>query len=309
MKNLVRFMMGAFIGLIGGYFLWRELREVRASKPFWAIVHKPGTALITGASSGIGAVFARRLAKKGYDLILVARREERLQELASELSHRYPTRCDVLAADLSTSEGIEQVAQTISNVDRLSLLINNAGFGTTGLFAEIRGDRQRDMVRVHIEACVRLTHAALPNMIREGYGGIINVSSIAAYFRPLRGANYCASKAYLNAFSEALQAELRGTGVKIQALCPGFTYTEFHYTPEFTQADRPTLPEIFWTTAEEVVDYSLAALGHSRVIVIPGLINRAAILAARLGFGALITLITQRVLHSSATSSNTHHQT
>lgn len=296
MKQQIKFVLGAIISLTGSYMVWRELREVRAAKPFWAIAHKPGTALITGASSGMGSVFARRLAKKGYDLILVARREERLSVLADELRHRYPTRSDILVADLATEAGVNQVIKKIAKVDRLSLLINNAGFGTTGLLAETDPISQRDMVRVHIEASIQLVRAALPNMLNEGYGGIINVSSVAAFFRPAGSANYCASKAYLNAFSQALHDELRGTGVHVQALCPGFTYTEFHETPEFHDFSRTQIPDILWMTAEQVVDISLAALGHTQVIVIPGFINRLVVLFSKTGIGPIIEMVARRLI-------------
>lgn len=231
---------------------------------------QPGTALITGASSGIGAAFARRLAAEGYDLVLVARREARLAALAAELQQRYPIRAEVLAADLAKPTDVERVEQRLAALSELSLLINNAGFGTAGFFSQSDLARELDMIQVHLTTSLRLSRAALPGLIARRRGAIINVSSSAAFFPTPGAATYCASKSYLNVFSEALQAELAGTGVRVQALCPGFTYTEFHDTPEYKDFDRARIPKFLWMTAEAVVSASLQALGQGQVICIPG---------------------------------------
>ncbi|GIV59641.1 MAG: hypothetical protein KatS3mg043_0730 [Rhodothermaceae bacterium] len=196
------------------------------------MAHDARTALITGASSGIGAGFARRLAERGYNLILVARRADRLAELAEELQTRHGIEAEGLPADLATDEGIRRVEARIVDCDTLDLLVNNAGFGTTGRFAEIDLAPQLAMIHVHVIAPVRLIRAALPGMMARGAGGIINVSSVSAFWPNAGSATYSATKAYLNAFSEALAHELRGTGVTVQALCPGFTRTEFHDTED-----------------------------------------------------------------------------
>jgi short-subunit dehydrogenase len=228
-------------------------------------------ALITGASSGIGAEFARQLAAKGYNLILVARREARLATLAAELEQAYPITAEVLVADLARPADIERIEQRIAPLKNLAMLVNNAGFGTTGNFAEVEFGPQLDMVHVHVLASTRLCRAALPGMIARGRGAIINVSSIAG-LAPMPGnVTYCATKAYLNTFSEALQVELAGTGVQVQALCPGFTITEFHDSPEFEGRSRSRSPKLMWLSAAEVVTTSLDALKRDRVIVIPGL--------------------------------------
>jgi short-subunit dehydrogenase len=243
--------------------LWRGAMSDRELPPI-------GRALITGASSGIGEVFARRLAAGGFDLALVARREERLEALAAELAAAHGIQADVLAADLSDDEGVQKVTRYIESHPDLTLLVNNAGFGKRGKFAEADLEGQLDMIRVHIIATVTLARAALPGMIQRGGGAIINVSSVAAFFPAAGGATYSASKIYLNNFSEALNAELDGTGVKVQALCPGFTYSEFHDTPEYSDFDRKEIPGVLWMSAEEVVDDSLAALATHKVIVVPG---------------------------------------
>lgn len=232
------------------------------------------TALITGASSGIGATFARQLAAQGYDLILVARRRERLVALATELEERYAISAQALVADLSTLDGVERVEGRIVELEPLDILVNNAGFGIVGKFAESDLTRHLDMIHVHVIASVRLCRAVLPGMIARHRGGIINVSSISA-FTSVGNVTYTSTKAYLVAFSEALQVELAGTGVRVQALCPGFTYTEFHDTPELVNDfDRSRIPRIMWMSADKVVTGSLKALERGGVVYIPGIRNR-----------------------------------
>ena len=241
----------------------------------------PRSIFITGASSGIGEAFARRLAADGFDLTLVARREERLRALADELSAVHDVRVEVLTADLAREEEIERVAAAIRARPDLTLLINNAGFGTRGDFADVPIERHLEMIRVHDVATVALTWAALPGLRARGGGAIINVSSIAAFFPSGGGVTYTATKAYLNNFSEALAAELDGTGVRVQALCPGFTYSEFHDTPEYAGVfDRKQIPDRLWMSAEAVVDESLTALAGNRVIVVPGRQYRAIVATA-----------------------------
>lgn len=275
-------------GIIG----WRW-RAARAGQP--ALILPRGRVLITGASSGIGEAFARRLAADGFDLILVARREDRLRALAGELAAAHNVTADVVAADLGRADDIERVARTIQSSPDLVLLINNAGFGTRGHFAEADLDRQIDMINVHVLAGVTLARAALPGMIGRGRGAIINVSSIAAFFPSAGGATYSATKAYLNNFSESLQSELTGTGVFVQALCPGFTTSEFHDTPEYTDFSREQVPAAMWLTAGQVVDESLAALGRGRVIVVPGRQYRGLMLTANSPFGGYIRRVARAI--------------
>ena len=239
------------------------------------------TVLITGASSGIGAAYARKLAAQGKNLILVARRKERLAALAEELHRNQAIAAEVLVADLTNPADIEHVEKRIHEIKPLDMLINNAGFGTSGNFSEIDIARQIDMIRLHIVASVRLCRAALPGMIARDKGVIINVSSTGA-FMPTRGnATYCATKAFLVTFSEALQRELMGTGVKIQALCPGFTHTEFHDTSEYKKLDRSLIPRFLWTSADDIVAASLRSLETGKVTYIPGLKNYLLVAAIR----------------------------
>jgi len=222
-------------------------------------------ALITGASSGIGAAFARKLSGKGFDLILIARRADRLRELGAALG----TKANMLAADLTTEDGLRAAEEAIAASPTLEILVNNAGFGTRGRFwkADIAG--QEAMHRLHVIANVRLTHAALKAMTERGRGAVINVSSVAAFSQSEGNASYCATKAWMNTFTEALDMELRGAGspVRVQALCPGFTLTEFHDT---LGVGRGQIPAWLWMSADQVVDASLTGLERNRVVVIPG---------------------------------------
>jgi hypothetical protein len=222
-------------------------------------------ALITGASSGIGETFARKLAARGYDLILVARRADRLEKLARDLS----TLAEIISADLVTEEGLDAVEQAIRSCAPLEMLVNNAGFGTLGRFWEAPLAGQDDMHRLHVLATMRLSHAALPAMVARAKGTIINVSSVAAFAQSPGNVSYCSTKAWMNSFTEGLDIELRSiqSPVQVQALCPGFTVTEFHQT---VGIDHNDIPGFLWMDADEVVETSLRSLGGRKVIVIPG---------------------------------------
>jgi uncharacterized protein len=221
-------------------------------------------ALVTGASSGIGAAFARRLAGDGYRLILVARRCDRLEALASELGQT-----EVLVADLAEEAGLRQVEKRILAARELDLLVNNAGFGSMGRFFEIPVESQDRMHRLHVLATMRLTHAALDRMVQRGKGGIINVSSVAAFGQSPGSISYCATKTWMNSFTEGLYMELRtaGSPVRVQALCPGFTQTEFQ---DVIDMDRQRIPAFLWMNPEDVVADSLKGLAAGKLFVVPG---------------------------------------
>jgi uncharacterized protein len=227
------------------------------------------TALITGASAGLGAEYTRQLAATGTSLILVARRLDRLTELARELQAKHAVNVEVLQADLATSDGIDHVERRINGDETLDLLVNNAGFTGGKSFVERDAAVHMDMVQVHVAATVRLSRAALPGMISRGRGAIINVASIAAW-SAFSGPMYSSTKAFLVMFSDNLRSELRGSGVSVQALCPGMTHTEFH---EVANIDKAIVPKPFWMTAEEVVRISLRRLGRGAVCV-PGWKNK-----------------------------------
>jgi short-subunit dehydrogenase len=221
-------------------------------------------ALITGASSGIGEVFARKLAARGCRVVLVARRRERLETLASELPD-----AEIIAADLTVDSDIEKVEQYISAQSRLEFLVNNAGFGVPGSYYGSEADAQDRMHRLHIIAASRLTHAALRGMVERAKGNIINVSSVAGFLQAPFSVSYNATKAWMNSFTTGLYIELKSihSPVRVQALCPGFTVTEFHDT---LGMDRKSIPRSLWLSADEVVNDSLRGLERGKLFVIPG---------------------------------------
>lgn len=236
-------------------------------------------ALVTGASSGIGSVFARKLARRGHDLLLVARDADRLTALAGELSAAGVT-ATVLAADLATDGGVATVEQAIGSLPRLDLLVNNAGFGTTGQIGTTAAGPQDQMLRLHVLAVHRLSQAALTRMKPARRGGIITVASVASFVNSTGNANYCATKAYQRSYCEGLAMECAGTGVRIQALCPGFTHTEFHARMSFDQQGRA--PEWMWLSADEVVEASLSQFERNGgTICIPGWQYKTAVFLAR----------------------------
>ena len=236
-------------------------------------------ALITGASSGIGAVFARKLAHRGYDLILVARDAARLTALADELKSLGASGQPVVA-DLGTATGLADTEAAISRAERLDLLVNNAGFGTTGAFATTDAARQEQMLLLHVLAVSRLTRAALDRMMPVRRGGIITVSSVASYTNSAGNVNYCATKAYQRVFSESLSIECAPHGIRVQALCPGFTHTEFHERMAFDQS--AVASEWMWLNADHVVETSLRQFeSGGAVVCVPGAQYKAIVFLAR----------------------------
>jgi short-subunit dehydrogenase len=232
-------------------------------------------ALITGASAGLGAAFARQLAGRGYNLILVARRKEKLADLAAEIKKDHQIDVEILQADLATIAGIQKVEQRIQAINRLDILINNAGFGLAGEFARQSVDQNQDMLQVHCVAPMRMVHAALPGMIARQSGTIINVASISAFIPMTGNVQYSASKSYLVTFSRALQLENQRNGIKLQVLCPGFFHSEFH---DVMRANKKTIPGWLFMQADKVARRSLGALKHRSVVYIPGFIYQLAVL-------------------------------
>jgi hypothetical protein len=226
-------------------------------------------AMVTGASSGIGAAFARRLAREGYRLILVARRANLLEDLARELGG-----AETLAADLTVEEDLRRVVARIDAAGDLELLVNDAGFGLTGRFFETPVEGHARMHSLHVMATMRLSHAALRGMAARRKGALIDVSSVASFSQNPGSASYCATKAWMTSFTEGLHLDLLSAGspVRVQALCPGFTYSEFH---DVMGVDRARIPKFMWCTAEDVVEASLKGLAKGKVVVIPGLFYRA----------------------------------
>jgi|TARA_R110002072_G_scaffold1815_8_gene15354 short-subunit dehydrogenase len=226
------------------------------------------TALVTGASAGLGREFCRQLASRCDVIIAVARREDRLVALATELAGTAEVHC--LEADLGSVEGVAKTMETIRQQGPVDYLVNNAGFSTFGNFADLPIEGQRAMVNLHIDASITLCRAVIPFMCERGRGVVINVSSLGSFVPGKGMAVYGATKAFLNYYSLALQAELVGTGIEVQALCPGFTRTEFHDPMADNGFDRTRVPEQMWMAADTVVAASLAALGSEQVLVVPG---------------------------------------
>lgn len=231
-------------------------------------------ALITGASSGIGAAFAERLAHDNYDLIIVARRREKLEALAEQIRQKYAATVEVLVVDLTQPVQLQALEKRLADDPALDLLVNNAGYGGYMPFVNLTPDQAEEQIRLQVVAVTRLTHAALGGMVTRGRGGIINVSSRLAFSASLsspplpKRATYAATKAYINTFTQILQNELEGTGVQMQALCPGLVHTEFH---QRMGADPTRFPAAIVMKAEDVVAASLTGLRKGEVICIPAL--------------------------------------
>lgn len=237
-------------------------------------------AVVTGASAGIGKVFCEQLAARGYDLIVVARDGNRLESLRQELEQQHGVAVEVFPADLTIDTDVSLLAERLTRSPQLALLVNNAGFGSRGTLVDASPAQQEAMLRLHIMAPMRLAQAALPVLLEKRRGAIVNVSSVAAFVYSAGNVNYCATKAYLTTFSEGLAAEVAGTGVKVQALCPGFTHTEFH---QRMKADVGEVPRWMWMPAKRVVETSLRSLERGGpVVCIPGTRYKLMVLLLRL---------------------------
>ena len=220
-------------------------------------------ALVTGATAGIGESFTRMLASKGFDIALVARDEARLHERAAGLREKYGVQTFVLPADLATDQGCKSVEEYLKEFE-IEVLINNAGFGINKLFTMSAIDAEQDLLDVLVRTPMRLMHVVLPQMKARNSGTIINVSSVASF---IAGGTYSASKSYLTVLSESLHTELRGSNVKISALCPGFTRTEFH---ERGRMKMKGLPEFMWLDSDQLVARSWSDAQRGKAVSIPG---------------------------------------
>ncbi|MCP5502336.1 MAG: SDR family oxidoreductase [Leptospiraceae bacterium] len=227
-------------------------------------------AYITGASGGIGEAFARKLIKD-YSLVLIARSSDKLNRIAEELSSI--GKAEIIVADLTKQKDVKAIQDRIAQDKELAMLINNAGFGTTGKFSELNLNKELTEIQLNVNTLIRLSHAASNNFLKRNEKGmIINVSSITA-FLPIPGsATYAATKAYVKSFGESLHEELKEKGIYVQTLCPGFTRTNFQDTANF---DKSLIPDFFWMDASQVVEESLKSAGKKEAVCIPGLLNRS----------------------------------
>jgi len=233
------------------------------------------TACITGATSGIGAAFAERFARQGYDLILTGRRKEKIESLSNTLSKENKINVEVIIAELSDDKKLAFLTEKIKKIKNLEILVNNAGFAKDNFFHREDFSTHEVMLKVHNLALIKLCHAVLPNMVSQGHGKIINVSSLLAFTPSPNNAIYSASKSFVKLFTESIYLELQGTGVKVQALCPGMTKTDFHERMGFDKntfyKDKGMLKAM---TPEEVVAISLKYLEKDKVLCVPGRNNK-----------------------------------
>jgi len=227
-----------------------------------------GTALVTGASSGIGAIYADRLARRGYDLTLVARHRERLEVLAQHLARETGRKVDLVVADLNDRKDVRRVEEVLRSDANLTLLVNNAGVGSTAPLLHADIDKMEDMIALNVTALTRLTYAAVPGFVARGSGTIINIASIVAVAPEVLNGVYGGTKAFVLALSQSLRHELAGKGVRVQAVLPGATATEF-----WNVAGTPieNLPEERVMSAEDMVDAALAGLDQGEFVTIPAL--------------------------------------
>jgi uncharacterized protein len=247
------------------------------------------TALITGPTSGLGAGYARRFARDGYDLVLVARDADRLTALAAELGPAHGVGVEVLPADLSVPGARDTVAGRLAA--GVSVLVNNAGFGTSGTFWTADPAELQRQLDVNVTAVMQLTRAALPPMVAAGKGSVINIASVAGLLSG-RGSTYSASKAWVVSFSEGLANGLAGTGVGVHAICPGFVHTEFHRRAGIETA---SIPSPLWLTVDDVVAESLADVAKGTVVSVPGLQYKVLTTAGRVAPRFLVRALTGRV--------------
>ena len=252
----------------------------------------PGYALVTGASSGIGECFARALARRGRNLVLVARTKAKLEALAEELRAQHSVSAEPIDIDLSVSGAAERLFRILQERRlAIDLLVNNAGFGARGRFWELPLDRQAQMIRLNLGALVDLTHLLLPGMVALHRGALINVSSTAGFQPVPYTSSYAASKAFVTSFSESLAQELRGSGVAVVTLCPGGTRTNFFVASDY---GRPTLPGGM-QGPEEVVEAALRSLDRGGGLVVPGMMNKLALASQRLLPRRVVARVTARL--------------
>ena len=231
------------------------------------------TALITGATSGIGKEFAYNFARRGYNLIITGRRKHEISLVASRLRNKYHVRVDVIIADLSVRNDLHRLLKIIEKKRNIEVLVNNAGYGLSEKFAEDQINNQLKMLKVHVTAPLLIIHKVLPQMIRQGKGSIINVTSLAAYAPDSGNTMYTSTKSFLTNFTESLFMDLNRYGIRVQCLCPGFARTDFHNKLN-SKKELANNHFINWMDPSDVVKYSLHSLETGKIICIPGMANR-----------------------------------
>jgi len=237
------------------------------------------TALVTGATAGIGESFTRLLASKGYDLVITARKKKRLEECAKNLINKYKIKVEIIVADLNKSNEVARVVKRLTDSKKpIEVLINNAGFGIKTSFLHSEFADENSLLDVLVKVPMQLTHAVLPYMKARNSGRIINVSSVAGW---ITGGTYSAAKSYVTVFSEYLHTELSGTNVKVTALCPGFTHTEFHQRGKMNMNG---LPNWLWLNADRVVADAWSDNSKGKALSIPGVQYKIITFISRFGY-------------------------
>jgi short-subunit dehydrogenase len=228
------------------------------------------TAVITGATSGIGAAYAARFAEEGHDLVITGRRKKKIEAFADKIKEEHGVNVEVVLAELSTEEGLQTLVDIISN-RQIEILVNNAGFGVNSLYQECDLKAMEQMAKVNVLVPMKLIRIVLPGMVERRKGTIINVSSESAFLIIPKNSVYSGGKAFLKSFTEGLHLDLMNTGVKVQAVCPGFTRTDFHEKMGMNKSRQKNKGLMKWMSPEEVVDISLKDLEKNKVICIPGI--------------------------------------
>lgn len=231
------------------------------------------TAIITGATGGLGMAFAKKLAQQQYNLVISGRQEDKLTEMSRQLSERYSVAVEPIIADLSCAEGIRVLTDKIDELGSVDTLVSNAGYGEHSLFNDERVDDVMKMISVHINATVQLVHKVLPDMIRKKCGNIISVSSLSAFVPAPGSSIYSSSKLFLNSFMEAIHMEVHKLGIRVQSLCPGLVHTGFHQG-SMTEHTVEMRGVSLWMEPDEVVYASMRGLQRGEVICVPGHVNK-----------------------------------
>ncbi|GHT45052.1 short-chain dehydrogenase [Planctomycetales bacterium] len=252
-------------------------------------------AAVTGASDGLGKEFAEQLAGEGYNLLLIARRENLLNELKNKLESQFGITAETVVCDLLEADPLRQLEKRLENETELEVFVNNAGFGFSDTFPNTDPDKEQSMIQLHCVAVMRLARAALVPMCKQKKGYLINTASVAAWLQGPGAVEYSATKAYILAFSKGLQCDVRQYGVRVQALCPGMTHTGFHSTEEMKTFNKKGIPGFLWLTAQYVVQTSLRSVKHSRkVVCIPSWRYKIILALLCNPVGAMITEILYR---------------
>jgi short-subunit dehydrogenase len=262
-------------------------------------------ALVTGASAGIGHAFALALAARRHDLVLTARRTDRLEHLARELRARHGAKALVVAADLADPEAPKAIVDAVAGAGLgVSFLVNNAGYGIRERFLAAPWEKHAHFLRVMVDSWLELTHRLAPAMVERGHGRIVNVSSLASLAPEPPGSLYPAAKCLMTSASRSLRLSLLGTGVHCTALCPGFTYTEFHDVLGARESMNK-LPRFMWQTAPAVVDAAIEGVERNKPVVVPGLFNKFAATACRfIPYSLAHRMTPKAILEESLTSAD-----